>query len=169
VLAPPSDSQSLEIVSLWEDAVCLHTYQNSLISPDLLRAKKRLAKLTSATGVRQFHDHPFSFYRICVIIARRSGSATMGELSEALRIPLSSATRIVNHLSTSGYIARLADPNDHRIVRVALTDEGQRFYTMLHDFAKQRVQTALHHLTSEERQQLVNLMRKVIPVLTDMG
>ena len=162
------NSQSLEIVSLWEDAVCLHTYQKSLIPADLIRAKKRLAKLSSDSNAYHSADQPFFFYRMCVILARQDGSATMGELSDALNIPLSTATRLVNRLDRSGYVERLTDLKDHRIVRIVLTDEGKRLYRTIHDFAQQRVQVALHHFTTRERIVLVALLHKTVTALADL-
>ena len=47
----------------------------------------------------------------------------MGELSNALSLPFSTATRMVDYLVARGYIQRLSDTTDRRVVRVALTDE----------------------------------------------
>ncbi|MCI0476783.1 MAG: MarR family winged helix-turn-helix transcriptional regulator, partial [Anaerolineales bacterium] len=156
-------SQSLEIVSLWEDAVCLHAVQKSLVPANLIRAKKRLAKLSAQGSARHFTDQPFFFYRVCVVIARQNGSATMGELSGALGIPLSTATRFVNRLAAGGYVERLADLSDRRIVRIALTTEGHTLYRTIHDFAQQRVETALRHFTPRERKVLLVLLNKALP------
>jgi DNA-binding MarR family transcriptional regulator len=162
------NSQSFEIVSLWEDVVCLHTYQKSLIPADLIRAKKRLAQLSSDGGARHSADQPFFFYRMCVILVRQDGSATMGELSDALGIPFSTATRLVNRLDLGGYVERLIDPQDRRIVRIVLTDEGKRLYRTIHDFAQQRVQAALHRFTTRERKVLVALLQKTVTALADL-
>ncbi len=161
-------SQSLEIVSLWEDAVCLHAFQKSLIPADLLRAKKRLAKLSSAGKARRSSERPFLFYRICVVLARRDGSATMGELSSALGVPLSTATRLANRLERGGYVERLTDPDDHRVVRIMLTVEGKRLYQTIHDFAQQRVLSALDRFSTQERKQLVALLQKAIAALATL-
>jgi DNA-binding MarR family transcriptional regulator len=165
---PTLASQSLEIVSLWEDAVCLHTYQKSLIPADLIRAKKRLAELSSEGG-RRFVDQPFFFYRVCVIIARQKGSATMGELGDALGVPLSTATRIVDRLAAGGYVERSPDPADRRVVRIVLTTTGKTLYKTIHNFAKQRVEAALHHFSQRERKDLVALLQKTVAVLADLS
>ena len=158
---------SLEIVSLWEDAVCLHAYQKSLVPANLIRAKKRLAQLSTGGSARHFTDQPFFFYRVCVVIARQNGSATMGELSNALGIPLSTATRLVNRLAAGGYVERRTDPSDRRIVRIALTAEGHTLYRAIHDFAQQRVEIALRHFTPRERKALVTLLNKALPALIE--
>jgi DNA-binding MarR family transcriptional regulator len=159
--------QSLELVTLWEDAVCLHPYEKSLFPANLLRAKKRLAKLAAGGSARHSTDQPFLFYRVCVVIARQSGSATMGELSNALGVPLSTTTRLVNRLAAGGYIKRAIDPRDRRIVRIALSAEGHALYRAIHDFAQQRIETALRHFTPGERKTLLTLMTKALPAFTD--
>jgi DNA-binding MarR family transcriptional regulator len=161
-------SDSLEIVSLWENAVCLHTYQKSLIPADLIRAKKRLTQLSSQGRARHATDQPFLFYRLCVILAQRDGSATMGELGDALGVPLSTATRLVNRLARGGFVERQTDPKDRRIVHIILTAEGKRLYHAFHDFAQQRIEVALSHFTAQERRQLVKLLRKTVIALADL-
>jgi DNA-binding MarR family transcriptional regulator len=162
------ESQSLEIVSLWEDAVCLHAYQKSLIPADLMRAKKRLAKLSSQSKARHSSDRPFLFYRVCVILARHGGSAAMGELSAMLGVPLSTATRLVNQLGNGGFVERRIDPKDHRIVHIVLTDDGKQLYQTIHDFAQRRAQAALVHFTIQERKQLVALLQKMSVALANL-
>jgi len=54
----------------------------------------------------------------------RNGSMTMGELSRATAIPQSTTTRMADWMVSSGYVERLADNNDRRVVRVRLMDAG---------------------------------------------
>jgi len=158
--------QSLDLITLWEDAICLNTYDKSLFPANLLRAKRRLAKLAGGSA-RHSTDQPFFFYRVCVIIARQNGSATMGELSNTLGVPLSTATRFVNRLAAGGYVKRATDPRDRRIVRITLTVEGNSLYRTIHDFAQQRIETVLRHFTPGERKTLLHLMTKALPALAD--
>jgi DNA-binding MarR family transcriptional regulator len=159
-------AQTLAIVSLWEDAVCLHAYEKSLFPPNWLRARKRLTQLAFDGHSRQPTDQPFFFYRVCVIIARHA-SITMGALSRTLGMPLSTTTRLVNRLSAGGYLKRSLDPTDRRIVRVALTPQGHALYRAIHSFAQQRVETMLKHLTPRERETLIALLTKALPALAE--
>lgn len=161
-------AQTSAIVSLWEDAVCLHAYEKSLFPADWLRAKKNLAKLAFSGGARQSADQPFLFYRVCVIIARND-SITMSELSHTLGVPLSTTTRLVNRLSVGGYLRRSPDPDDRRVVRVTLTARGHALYRAIHSFAQQRVQTMLARLTPRERKTLIGLLSKALPTFAEMN
>lgn len=86
---------------------------------------------------------------------------TMGELSNALSLPFSTATRMVDYLVTRGYIHRLADTTDRRVVRVALTDEGEEIHRFIENCSAERVQQMLRCLTDNEQNTLFALINKI--------
>jgi DNA-binding MarR family transcriptional regulator len=104
-------------------------------------------------------------HQIARILTGPQGSISMGELSRALDVPLSSATRIVDWLEGSGYIERLPDPADRRVVRVALTPDGWAAYRMSMESMCQRIEGWLEHFTPEERLTLLRLNRKLVEIL----
>lgn len=59
-------------------------------------------------------------------VIARIGPCSMLELSEALRIDASTATRAVDPLVQAGYVARRRSERDARTVLVELTREGRR-------------------------------------------
>jgi DNA-binding MarR family transcriptional regulator len=89
----------------------------------------------------------------------------MGELSGALSVPLSTATRMVDWLVSSGYAQRLPDVEDRRVVRVALTDSGRELHRTIESYTSERVQQILFCLTPEEQATLFALIRKVVAAL----
>jgi DNA-binding MarR family transcriptional regulator len=50
----------------------------------------------------------------------------MADVSRALRLSKSGATRLVDRLATRGLVARAACPSDRRVVYVGLTEAGRR-------------------------------------------
>ncbi len=52
-------------------------------------------------------------------------SMTMSELAEHLCLKLSTMTRVVDHLVSSGLATRLDDPNDRRVCCVQITGAGR--------------------------------------------
>jgi len=108
------------------------------------------------------------FYRVSNSIYRQS-SLTMGELSNTLSVPLSTATRIVDWLVDNGYVQRLPDPEDRRVVRVALTDTGREMHRIIENYIRQRVQQILSCLTTEERAKLLVLIGKVVSTLKEVA
>lgn len=101
------------------------------------------------------------FYRFSSCIYRKS-NLTMGELSSAMAVPLSTATRIADWLVSKGYAQRLPDPEDRRIVRIALTDSGRELHETIEEYIGGRVQQILSHLSFEEQMMLFALFRKVV-------
>lgn len=53
------------------------------------------------------------------------GPRTMGALAAEICLKISTATRVVDHLVSSGLAARLADPNDRRVCCVQITEAGR--------------------------------------------
>ena len=56
-----------------------------------------------------------------------SSGATMRTIAAQIGVPPSSLTGMVDTLVERGLVERRADPNDRRIVRIALTDAGRQF------------------------------------------
>ena len=106
------------------------------------------------------------FYRACNGIYPE-GNKTMGEFSNALSVPLSTATRIADWLVDNGYVQRLPDSEDRRVVRVSLTDMGKELYKAIDRYIRQRMLQMLAGLTTEERVILLTLISKVVSGLKE--
>ncbi len=90
-----------------------------------------------------------------------SPSLSMGELSEALSVPLSTATRVVNTLVDRGYVYRFSDPQDRRVVRVAFSPKGKRLFRFVEARIAERVRKIASYLTEEEMATLTRLLTRV--------
>jgi DNA-binding MarR family transcriptional regulator len=88
-------------------------------------------------------------------------SMSMGELSAALSVPLSTATRIVDSLVEEGYVQRSNDPADRRIVRVAFTERGQELYKVMDGYITARVRKITGYMKEDELETLLALLSKV--------
>ena len=139
----------------------------STLSKELAQIQNRL------DGIHpERESHPNAnyevFYRVSNSIYRKN-SLTMGELSGALSVPLSTATRIVDWLVDNGYVQRLPDPEDRRVVRVALTDTGREMHRIIENYIRQRVQQILSCLTVKERATLLALVGRVVSTLKEIA
>jgi DNA-binding MarR family transcriptional regulator len=104
--------------------------------------------------------NPIAFIRTSIILYRNT-NPTMGELSQALAVPLPTVTRIVDWFVGNGYAQRLPDANDRRIVRVAYTDKGRRLHEAIANYLAQSVQEIVGCLTDHEQTTLLTLLRKI--------
>jgi DNA-binding MarR family transcriptional regulator len=107
------------------------------------------------------------FHSIGLIFSARRDPITMGELSRSLDVPLSTATRIVDWLVKNNYAQRLSDPNDRRVVRVDLTEEGHVMYRSINEFMVERVEQILSIFTPQERVNLTQLLLKLLNKLEE--
>ena len=117
-------------------------------------------------------SHPNANYELFYSVSNSiylKGNMTMGELSSALSVPLSTATRIADWLVDNGYMQRLPDPEDRRIVRVALTDTGRELHEIIDRYIRQRLEQILSCLTVEERVTLLDLVGKVVSALKEVA
>jgi len=112
--------------------------------------------------------NPFMFFRTATMLSRKP-NLTMGELSDALSVPFSTATRVANWFVDNGYAERLSDPDDRRIVRLALTDSGRRLRAAVDRLVLIHIQSILSALTPEEQVILLTLCRKVVASLKQTG
>jgi len=127
------------------------------LPPDMARAKAQFDTLRS-TGNE-------TLFQVGIVLARQPEPLSMGELSKALDVPLSTATRIADWWVKNGYVERSPDPKDRRVVRVALTRSGRDLLKAGNKLICQRVEQVLRRFTPEERETLVVLMRKLVTSL----
>jgi DNA-binding MarR family transcriptional regulator len=101
-----------------------------------------------------FYRTSFNLYRV--------NNMTMSELGQALSVPFSTATRMVDWFVDNGYAQRLPDPEDRRVVRVALTDSGRELYQTIERYIAQHFRLMLSPLTVKEQNILLRIMEKVV-------
>lgn len=121
--------------------------------------RKQLAKAL-CKEVPAFSGSPGAFYNLSSTLYHKS-NLTMGELSQALSVPLSTATRMVDWWTDNEFAQRYNDPEDRRIVRVSLTDTGKTLNELIEKSLSENVQQCLNCLTPEEQTILLTLIGKV--------
>jgi DNA-binding MarR family transcriptional regulator len=106
-------------------------------------------------------------HTVAVVLTRQPEPVTMGELSRYLDVPLSTATRIMDWLVQSGYVERLPDPQDRRVVRVGLTQNGRQIYQGVNALMQTQVEKWLQDFTPAECQTLTALLLKLVDAMED--
>lgn len=156
-----------QIVSIVRDLVRLGDLVHvkfpaaTALPDDLARLKERLDELNPDGGPKRVADYDLVLH-IGLILQEHGQPPTMGDLSDELGVPLSTATRIIDWLVRSRYIERLADSQDRRIVRVALTEMGEKLYESITEFLRRRVEGLLEDFSAPEREELVRLLAKFV-------
>jgi DNA-binding MarR family transcriptional regulator len=83
-------------------------------------------------------------------------------LSDLLKITPAGVTHLLNPLETLGYIERLPDPNDRRVVLIGLTQEGDAMAQDLIAEVQEKLSGLVKYLGEEDSRTLIRLMSKVI-------
>ncbi len=86
---------------------------------------------------------------------------TMQELAEQLDVAPPTVTAMVKRLLSQGFVERIRDEQDWRVVQVSPTERGQRAVSLYEEFWSANFQRLLDQLSGEELTQL----RMVLPVL----
>ncbi len=158
-----------QMTEILQDLICIIPRLRAILPEHMAQLKERLGELSLEGKLKRTAGYGSLFYQIGLVLSRQSEPVTMGELSMALAVPLSTATRLVDWLVESGYADRRPDPEDRRIVRVELTAAGRELYQAINEFLKQRVEQVLDQFTAEECQDLIVLLRKLVRALGHMA
>jgi DNA-binding MarR family transcriptional regulator len=90
---------------------------------------------------------------------------TMNELARHQQCALSTATALVDRLIRQGLAERSSDPEDRRVVRIALTTRGERLLRRFTDAKHAFMVEALTPLSDAELTTLLRLFDKVAAVV----
>ncbi len=94
-----------------------------------------------------------------ILITRRR--CAMQELADQMDVAPPTVTAMIKRLLAQGFVERVRDEQDWRVVWVSPTERGQRAVTLYDQFRRANLQRRLAHLDEEE---LIHL-RAVLPVL----
>ena len=89
------------------------------------------------------------------------GPLAMTDFSEALGVPLSTATRMVERLIDKGLVTRSRIEDDRRVVRVELSEEGKKLNRKFLEQRRAMGRVMLSPLTHGEREIFIELMTKI--------
>lgn len=122
----------------------------------VLRRELALVRADEASEV------DFGPNQIAILYKLTKATATMGELADHVMADKASVTRTVALLEESGFVKRVADEKDRRIVRIELTPKGRvqaRKAEDVRDAIGRRLESTL---PAAERKQFAALVRKLV-------
>lgn len=85
----------------------------------------RIACMRVARRVRFDADNTIAPHHFSVLVRLLPEPRTLGELAEIEQVSPPSMSKAVGQLVDQGYVARSADPDDGRVVRLSLTEQGR--------------------------------------------
>jgi len=107
-----------------------------------------------------------SEYELLVMLVINLGddkqAFTVTEISSLLQITPAGVTHLINPLEEAGYIERLSDRNDRRIVLIGLTTKGTQIAEALISEVQENLIGSVNHLGEEDSKTLIRLMSAAI-------
>lgn len=85
----------------------------------------RIACMRVARRVRFDADNTIAPHHFSVLVRLHDQPRTSGELATIEQVSAPSMSRALGQLVDLGYVVRSPDPDDGRVVRLSLTDEGR--------------------------------------------
>lgn len=95
----------------------------ALIEKDL-RYISGIIKQKGREILSQYHITPPQFIALQWLF--EEGDMTIGELSNKMYLAFSTTTDLVDRMEKNSLVKRVKDPNDRRVVRIHLLEEGER-------------------------------------------
>ncbi|MBF6456130.1 MarR family winged helix-turn-helix transcriptional regulator [Nocardia cyriacigeorgica] len=91
----------------------------------------------------------------------------VGRLATSADVSVPTATRMLQQLEAKGIVVRRRSAEDERRVLISLTDAGAERVASLRKRLRERQARAYETFTSDERAQLVDLLRRLTRLVTE--
>ena len=91
------------------------------------------------------------------------GAPTIGQLAHVSALEPQSITMMMNRVEQHGWVRRMRDQPDHRVIRVELTDTGRAKLTAALPVEAAVIQAVFRHLPSETVTALTGLLEQLSP------
>jgi len=109
-----------------------------------------------AQGLKDFGLRVPEWRALAALYARRH--STMSELADLATIDRTTLTRTVDRMQDAGWLERLADEQDMRVTRLALTTSGRKMFDRIWPEVYRLNELALAGLSNSQ----IELLRKIL-------
>lgn len=89
------------------------------------------------------------------------GPVTMSQVAEKVLLTTASVTHVVDQLEKMGLVARVASPEDRRVIHLHLSDAGRASIAACFPRHAQKIVEVVSGLTPEEQEQAILLLKKL--------
>lgn len=97
------------------------------------------------------------------------GALTMGELARRLGITEKTITGLADRLAARGWLERLRDPADRRVVRARLTEAGEAVFRRLDRHLQERLEGLVAALDPADWASLRRILEKLSPATAQVA
>lgn len=95
------------------------------------------------------------------------GRCIMRELAEGLSISTPAVTGLVDRMVESGYLKRVRDEEDRRVINIELTPKGTKVAKGVLNTREKTIQDVFGELTPSERETYLRILKKVSAIIIE--
>jgi DNA-binding MarR family transcriptional regulator len=137
-------------------------HDSGTVAADLLDELGPIIAGERAAFAHRCHERSISMTHLLLMtLLETHGSLPMSRVAELLGCGLPAATGIVSRMEERGLVERQHESDDRRVVTLRLSDEGAVEVRELQLSRRERMATALSHLSEPEREQLLASVRSL--------
>lgn len=118
-------------------------------------------KIVTGRGISGIH---LASYKVLGVLSRY-GSLPISEIGKRLYISKPYMTRLVDYLIAGGFVGRIPDPEDRRVVRIVITEAGAEHLRAMGDLFREDVRAAIAGMGEDEIRELDNSLEQVRRVI----
>lgn len=124
-------------------------------------------KLLRRSDFPQIPNLNFSHFHLLMLI-EDEGAVTNGRISETLSIAPPNVTPLITKLLNEGYITRVPDERDRRVIWNQLTEEGERILLERRDSFRRLFEERLAFLNEDETDRLIESLKTLTEIVVKM-
>ncbi|MFH1641195.1 MAG: MarR family transcriptional regulator [Candidatus Omnitrophota bacterium] len=96
----------------------------------------------------------------------KHGESRMSDLARLMKVSTAASTGIVERLVKYGYVARVFDPDDRRIIRIKLTSKGSVLIRNINQGRRRLITRIFGKISEEDRQDYLRILFQIKNILT---
>jgi len=108
-------------------------------------------------------------YRILGVLMKEGTPLSMSELGKRQYISKPYMTILVNQLIQDGYVQRIPDTIDRRVINIAITTEGKKHLKQVGSRYKETIKNMLSELDSRDLEELCQSLEKLRNILSKIS
>lgn len=96
----------------------------------------------------------------------KKNASKMKDLAHFMQVTTAAITGIVERLVRYGYVLRVFEPNDRRIIKIRLTSKGSKLVKKVHQQRRQMIINIFGRLSEADRKNYLKILLRVYAILT---
>ena len=138
-------------------AMTLSEFAKKLDEMMILIMQKMTAQLTD-----EFYKLKVTMPQVMVMgFLTRKGESNMTDLANSLNVTTAAVTGVIDRLSRDGYVKRVNDPEDRRIVKVKLTKKGADLINTIRKHRTKMTMSLFSKVSQSDRQEYLRILEGV--------